>query len=75
MALSNREYKVESREDSVNHLLRECRIKDSLLADKDVLIASKNKAIADIVSANQGSVNDEVEVCLFCVLVCEVHFL
>ena len=63
IALSNREYKVESREDSVNHLLRECRIKDSLLTDKDVLIAAKDKAIADIVSANQGSVNEEVEVC------------
>ena len=63
LALSDREYKVESGEDSVSNLLRECRIKDSLLADKDVLIAAKNKTIADIVSANQGSVNDEVEVC------------
>ena len=63
LALSDREYRVESGEDSVSNLLRECRIKDSLLADKDVLIAAKNKAIADIVSANQGSVNDEVEVC------------
>ena len=63
LALSDREYKVESGEDSVSNLLRECRIKDSMLADKDVLIAAKNKTIADIVSANQGSVNDEVEVC------------
>ena len=63
LALSDREYKVESGEDSVSNLLRECRIKDSLLANKDVLIAAKNKTIADIVSANQGSVNDEVEVC------------
>ena len=63
LALSDREYKVESGEDSVSNLLRECRIKDSLLADKDVLIAAKSKTIADIVSANQGSVNDEVEVC------------
>ena len=63
LALSDREYKFESREDSVSNLLRECGIKDSLLADKDVLIAAKNKTIADIVSANQGSVNDEVEVC------------
>ena len=75
MALSNREYKVESGEDSVNHLLRECRIKDSLLVDKDVLIAAKNKAIAEIVSANQGSVNEEIEVCEFSVLVYEVDFL
>ena len=63
LALSDREYKVESGEDSVSNLLRECRIKDSLLADKDVLIAAKDKTIAEIVSANQGSVNDEIEVC------------
>ena len=62
-ALSNREYKIECGEDSISNLLRECRIKDSLLADKDVLIANKDKAIEDIVPANQGSVNEEVEVC------------
>ena len=61
--LSNRERKIECGEDSISNLLRECRIKDSLLADKDVLIASKDKAIEDIVRENQGSVNEEVEVC------------
>ena len=61
--LSNRERKIECGEDSISNLLRECRIKDSLLADKDVLIASKDKAIDDIVRENQGSVNEEVEVC------------
>ena len=61
--LSNRERKIECGEDSISNLLRECRIKDSLLADKDVLIANKDKAIEDIVRANQGSVNEEVEVC------------
>ena len=61
--LSNRERKIECGEDSISNLLRECRIKDSLLADKDVLIASKDKAIEDIVCENQGSVNEEVEVC------------
>ena len=61
--LSNRERKIECGEDSISNLLRVCRIKDSLLADKDVLIASKDKAIEDIVRENQGSVNEEVEVC------------
>ena len=61
--LSNRVRKIECGEDSISNLLRECRIKDSLLADKDVLIANKDKAIEDIVRANQGSVNEEVEVC------------
>ena len=63
LALSDREYRVESGEDSVSNLLRECRIKDSLLANKDVLIAAKDKTIVEIVSANQGSVNDKIEVC------------
>ena len=57
--LSNRERKIECGEDSISNLLRECRIKDSLLADKEVLIANKDKAIEDIVRANQGSVNEE----------------
>ena len=62
LALSDREYRVESGENSVSNLMRECRIKDCLLADKDVLIAAKDKTIAEIVSANQGDVNDEIEV-------------
>ena len=53
--------------------MRECRIKDCLLADKDVLIATKDKTIADIVSANQGDVNYEIEVCLLLVLISMVH--
>ena len=61
--LSNRECKIECGEDSISNLLRECRIKDSLLAKKDLLIANKDKAIDDIVRENQGSVNEEVEVC------------
>ena len=54
--------------------MRECRIKDCLLADKDVLIAAKDKTIADIVSANQGDINDEIEVCWLFVLINKVHF-
>ena len=48
--------------------MRECRIKDSLLAEKDLVITNKDKAIDDIVRENQGSVNEEVEVCQFIVL-------
>ena len=61
--LSNRERKVECGEDSISNLMRECRIKDSLLAEKDLMIANKDKAIDEIVRENQGSVNEEVEVC------------
>ena len=53
--------------------MRECRIKDCLLANKDVLIAAKDKTIADIVSANQGDINDEIEVCWLFVLINKVH--
>ena len=55
--------------------MRECRIKDCLLADKDVLIATKDKTIADIVSANQGDVNCEIEVCYLLVLISMVHVI
>ena len=73
LALSDREFKVESGENSVCNLMRECRIKDCLLADKDVLIAAKDKTIAEIVSTNQRDVNDEIEVCWLFVLIYKVH--
>ena len=73
LALSDREYRVESGENSVSNLMRECRIKDCLLADKDVLIAAKDKTIAEIVSANQGDVNDKIEVYWLFVLIYKVH--
>ena len=61
--LSDRERKLESDEDSISNLLREKRIKDSLLAEKDLVITNKDKDIDDIRRESQGSVNQEVEVC------------
>ena len=61
--LSDRERKLESDEDSISNLLREIRIKDSLLAEKDLVITNKDKAMDDIRRESQGSVNQEVEVC------------
>ena len=61
--LSDRERKLESDEDSISNLLREIRIKDSLLAEKDLVITNKDKDIDDIRRESQGSVNQEVEVC------------
>ena len=66
---------MESSENSVHNLMRECRIKDDLLADKDTLISHKDKTIAHIVSANQGDVNYEIEVCVLLVLISMVHFV
>ena len=55
---------MESGECSVQTLMRECRIKDALLKDKDILISQKDKTISEIVSANQGEVNKQIEVCV-----------
>ena len=55
---------MESGECSVQNLMRECRIKDALLKDKDILISQKDKTISEIVSANQGDVNKQIEVCV-----------
>ena len=57
---------MESGECSVQNLMRECRIKDALLKDKDILISQKDKTISEIVSANQGDVNCQIEVCVNC---------
>ena len=61
--LSDKERKLESDEDNICHLMREIRIKDSLLAEKDLMIVNKDKAIDDIRRECQWSVNQEVEVC------------
>ena len=46
--LSDKELKLESDEDNLCNLMREIRIKDSLLAEKDLIIGNKDKAIDDI---------------------------
>ena len=61
--LSNKEYKLESGEDNLCNLMREIRIKDSLLAEKDLLIGKKDRDIEDIRRECQEDVKREVEVC------------
>ena len=61
--LSNKERKLESDEDNLCHLMREIRIKDSLLAEKDLIIGNKDKAMDDVRCECQESVKQEVEVC------------
>ena len=61
--LSDKERKLESDEDNLSNLMREIRIKDSHLAEKDLMIVNKDKAMDDIRRECQGSVNQEVEVC------------
>ena len=61
--LSAKEHKLESDEDNMCHLMREIRIKDSLLAEKDLIIGNKDKAMDDVRCECQESVKQEVEVC------------
>ena len=39
--LSKKEYKLETGKENLSHLMSELRIKDSLLAEKDVIIGNK----------------------------------
>ena len=60
--LSKREYKIESGQESICHLMTELRIKDSLLAEKDNIIGSKEREMDDIRREAQNSVTEQVEV-------------
>ena len=60
--LSKREYKIESGQESICHLMTELRIKDSLLAEKDNIIGSKEREMDDIRREAQNSVTQQVEV-------------
>ena len=61
--LSEKEYKLESWEDNLCNLMREIRIKDSLLAEKDLIIGKKDKDMDDVRRECQENVKQEVEVC------------
>ena len=65
--LSNRELKLESGEDNLCSLMREIRIKDSLLSDKDIIISKKDRDMEDMRRQCREDVRREVEVCC-CVL-------
>ena len=61
--LSEKEYKIESGQENLSHLMTELRIKDSLLAEKDLIIGNKEKEMDDIRREAQDSVTQQVEVC------------
>ena len=61
--LSKKEYKIESGQENICHLMTELRIKDSLLAEKDNIIGSKEREMDDIRREAQESVTQQVEVC------------
>ena len=61
--LSEKEYELESGQENLCHLMTELRIKDSLLAEKDVIIGNKEKEMDDVRRSAQESVTQQVEVC------------
>ena len=61
--LSKKEYKIESGQENLCHLMTELMIKDSLLAEKDLIIGNKEKEMDDIRREAQDSVTQQVEVC------------
>ena len=61
--LSKKKYKLETGKENLSHLMSELRIKDSLLAEKDVIIGNKEREIDDIRRDAQDSVTQQVEVC------------
>ena len=61
-ALSTRELKLESGEDSLCGMMRELRVKDMLLADKDIEIKKKDRELEDHVRQAREDVRREVEV-------------
>ena len=61
--LSEKEYKLESGQENLCHLMTELRIKDSLLAEKDVIIGNREKKMDDVRRSAQESVTQQVEVC------------
>ena len=54
-ALCSREMKLESGEDNLHGLMREIRIKDTLLSNKDIEIKRKDQEMEDSVGLQLGS--------------------
>ena len=73
-ALSNKEHKLEHGEDNLSVLMHELRVKDMLLADKDIEIRKRDRELEDGVRQCKEDVRREVEVCC-CVLCCFIIVL
>ena len=61
--VANREWKLEHGEDNLCGMMRELRVKDMLLADKDIEIKKKDRQLEDNVRQAMEDVRREVEVC------------
>ena len=61
--VANREWKLENSEDNLSSMMRELRLKDILLADKNNEIKKKDRELEDQVRQARADVHREVEVC------------
>ena len=61
--VANREWKLENGEDNLSSMMRELRLKDILLADKNNEIKKKDRELEDQVRQAREDVRREVEVC------------
>ena len=61
--VANREWKLENSEDNLSSMMRELRLKDILLADKNNEIKKKDRELEDQVRQARADVRREVEVC------------
>ena len=66
-ALSDKELKLESGEDSICGLMKELRLKDMLLSDMDLELKRKDRELEDTLRQCKEDVRREIEVCC-CVL-------
>ena len=66
--LATRKWKLESGEDSLCGMMRELRVKDMLLVDKDIEIKKNDRELEDSVRQAREDVHREVEVgcCVWC---------
>ena len=61
--VANLEWKLENSEDNLSSIMRELRLEDILLADKNNEIKKKDRELEDQVRQARADVRREVEVC------------
>ena len=74
-ALDTRERKIDSGEEDLSNLIRELRVKDTLIVDKDIEIRRIRKELEDSVRQAREDVRREIEVGLWCVVLFPTVFV
>ena len=74
-ALDTRERKIYSGEEGLTNLLRELRVKDTVIVDKDIEIRRIRKELEDSVRQAREDVRREIEVGLWCIVLFPTVFV